>query len=214
MEFFGINLIDLLKTVGYVGLLGIIFAETGLFMGFFFPGDSLLFVAGLLAAQGFFNLFLLNLVIFIGAVTGNMAGYWFGSRVGPALFRREDSLIFKKRHLLTAQAYYEEHGGKTIFLARFIPIVRTFAPIVAGIGRMPYRTFMFYNLVGGFVWSVGLTVLGYLLGNVVPDIDRYLLPIVLLIIVISFIPAVLHYLKEKRRTTPVPSLAAVAVEED
>lgn len=205
MDFFGIDLLQFIKTVGYLGLFSIIFAETGLFLGFFLPGDSLLFVAGLLAYQGFFNVGLLMSGIFIAAVLGNIAAYAFGYRVGEKLFQREDSRLFKKKHLETARAFYGRHGGKTILLARFIPIVRTFAPIVAGIGKMNYASFLVYNVGGAFVWSFGLVTLGYLLGSVVKDVDRYILPIVLLIIAVSFLPGVLHYLKEKRKAT-VPSL--------
>lgn len=198
MEFFGIDLVSLIKTVGYAGLFAIIFAETGLFLGFFLPGDSLLFVAGFLAGQNFFSLPVLIFGLFVSAVTGNMFGYEFGRRVGPKLFSREDSLIFKKRHALKAQSFYEKHGPKTIVLARFMPIVRTFAPIVAGVANMHYRTFFIYNLIGALLWTIGLVVLGYSLGSVI-DVDRYLLPIVLFIILLSFLPGILTYLRERKR---------------
>ena len=199
MHFLGIDLVEFIKAVGYIGLFVIVFAETGLFVGFFFPGDSLLFVAGLLAYQGLFNPALLILLLFVAAVTGNMTGYAFGKKVGIKLFDREDSRIFKKKHLISARNYYEEHGGKTIFLARFIPIVRTFAPIVAGTGEMRYRTFFWYNVIGAFVWTVALVSLGYFLGSIVKDVDRYILPIVAIIIVVSFLPGVFHYLKQKKK---------------
>lgn len=205
MDFFGIDLAQIIKTVGYAGLFVVIFAETGLFLGFFLPGDSLLFVAGLLVYQGFFNVAMLVLVIFIAAVLGNIVAYAFGYRVGARLFQREDSRFFRKKHLETAHAFYDQHGGKTIFLARFIPIVRTFAPIVAGVGKMNYASFLTYNVAGAFIWSSGLVVSGYLLGSVVKDVDRYILPIVLLIIVVSFLPGVSHYLKEKKKAV-APSL--------
>ena len=127
-----------------------------------------------------------------------MVGYWFGEKVGPKLFDREDSLLFRKQHVYRAQAFYEEHGAKTIALARFIPIVRTFAPIVAGVAKMRYRTFLAYNIFGGLVWSVGLVLGGYLFGNLISDVDRYLLPVILAIIVVSFLPAVWHVVKERR----------------
>ncbi len=190
------DLIGLIKAVGYVGLFGIVFAETGLFLGFFLPGDSLLFVAGFLAGQHFFSLPVLIFGLFITATVGNMVGYEFGRRIGPRLFSREDSLIFKKRHALRAQNFYEKHGPKTILLARFMPIVRTFAPIVAGVANMRYRTFLIYNILGAFVWTVGLVVLGYFLGSMI-DVDHYLLPIILLIIFLSFLPGIIAYAREK-----------------
>jgi len=198
MNYLGVDLGELIRTVGLVGLFCIVFAETGLFLGFFFPGDSLLFVAGLLAAQGLFPVSVLILVLLIAAITGNMAGYWFGKKVGPKLFERDDSLLFRKAHVRRAQSFYEKHGAKTIMLARFVPIVRTFGPIVAGIAEMNYRSFMMYNVLGALLWTVGLTLGGYLFGNLITDIDRYLLPVILAIIIISFLPAVWHIWKERR----------------
>ncbi len=198
MEFFGIDLVELIKLVGLVGLFAIVFAETGLFLGFFLPGDSLLFVAGFLAADGFFSLPILLLVLFVAAVTGNLVGYEFGRRVGEKLFSKEDSLIFKKAHAVKAQNFYEKHGPKTIVLARFMPIVRTFAPIVAGVAKMRFSVFFMYNLIGALAWIILLVLLGYSLGNVI-DVDKYLLPIVLLIVFLSFLPGVVSYVREKRR---------------
>ncbi|MDP3957118.1 MAG: VTT domain-containing protein [bacterium] len=191
------DLIGLIKAVGYVGLFTIVFAETGLFLGFFLPGDSLLFIAGFLAAGDFFSLPVLILGLFISAVLGNLFGYEFGRRFGPKLFSREDSLIFKKAHALKAQSFYDKHGPKTILLARFMPIVRTFAPIVAGVANMRYPVFFLYNLIGALLWTVGLVLLGYFLGNVI-DVDKYLLPIILIIILLSFLPAIITYIREKR----------------
>lgn len=201
MQFFGIDLQELIRTAGYIGLFAILFAETGLFIGFFLPGDSLLFVAGLLAYQGFFHPIALMAVIAAGAILGNIVGYAFGYRVGTKLFDRKDSLIFKKQHLITAKSFYENHGGKTILLARFVPIVRTFAPIVAGVGEMEYRSFLIYNITGAIGWTVLLVMGGYFLGSLVQDVDKYLLPIILGIIVLSFLPGVFHYLKEKKKVT-------------
>lgn len=198
MEFFGIDLVSLIKAVGYAGVFFIVFAETGLFLGFFLPGDSLLFIAGLLARQGFFSLSILVFGLFVAAVLGNMFGYEFGRRIGPKLFSREDSLIFKKAHALKAQSFYEKHGPKTILLARFMPIVRTFAPIVAGIANMRYPVFFLYNLIGALVWTIGLVFLGYFLGSVM-DVDKYLLPIILIIIFLSFLPAITAYIRERYR---------------
>lgn len=198
MEFFGVDMVEAIKTIGYVGLFGIVFAETGLFLGFFFPGDSLLFVAGVLAAQGFFSLPILLIVLFVAAFTGNMVGYWFGAFVGPKIFSREDSLFFRKSHVLKAQAFYDRYGAKTIVLARFLPIVRTFAPIVAGVARMHYGTFTLFNFIGALLWSVGLTTLAYYLGGLIEDIDRYLLPIVLFIIGASVLPGVFEYWRSRK----------------
>lgn len=194
MTFFGVDLISLIEAIGYAGVFGIVFAETGLFLGFFFPGDSLLFVAGFLASQKLFSLPVLITGIFISGVLGNLFGYEFGRRVGPRLFSREDSLIFKRAHALKAQAFYEKHGPKTILLARFMPIVRTFAPIIAGIANMRFRTFLIYNLVGSLLWTLGLVLMGYSLGSVI-DVDRYLLPIIIAIVFLSFLPAITGYLK-------------------
>ncbi len=198
MTFFGFDLMEIIKAIGYVGLFGVIFAETGLFLGFFFPGDSLLFVAGVLAAQGFFSLPILLGGLFVAAFTGNMVGYWFGAYVGPKIFAREDSLLFKKSHLLKAQSFYEKYGPKMIVLARFVPIVRTFAPIVAGVAKMHYGTFMLYNGIGALLWSVGLTTLAYYLGGLVEDIERYLLPIVVLIIFLSLLPGIFEYWRDRQ----------------
>ncbi len=200
MTFFGLDMVEIIKAIGYVGLFGIVFAETGLFLGFFFPGDSLLFVAGILAAQGFFSLPLLLVGLFVAAFAGNLVGYWFGGYVGPKIFSREDSLLFKKSHLIKAQKFYDRHGPKMIVLARFVPIVRTFAPIVAGVAKMHYGTFMLYNLVGALLWSVGLTTLAYYLGGLVENIDKYLLPIVLLIIFLSILPGIFEYWRDRRAT--------------
>lgn len=196
MEFFGVDLVALIKAIGYIGVFTIVFAETGLFLGFFLPGDSLLFVAGFLSSQGYFSLPILMLSLFFAGVIGNIFGYEFGRRVGPKLFSRDDSIIFKKAHALKAQAFYDRHGPKTIVLARFMPIVRTFAPIVAGVANMHYRTFLIYNIAGSLLWTFGLLILGYSLGSVI-DVDRYLLPIVLLIVVLSFLPGIISFLREK-----------------
>ncbi len=191
-----IDLEELVRTVGLIGVYAIIFAESGLLIGFFLPGDSLLFTAGFLASQDFFNFPVLAIGCFIAAVAGDSVGYWFGHRVGRRLFQREDSLLFKKKHLYRAESLYQKHGGKIIVIARFMPIVRTFAPIVAGVGTMHYRRFISYNVVGGFLWAVGVSSAGYFLGNAIPDVDRYLLPIVFLIILISVLPPAIHVLQD------------------
>jgi membrane-associated protein len=190
------DLIALIKTAGYLGLFGIVFAESGLFIGFLLPGDSLLFTAGFLASQRFLNIWLLAAVVFAGAVLGDNFGYAFGRKVGPMIFKREDSLVFHKKNLEKAKVFYEKYGKKTIILARFLPGIRTFAPILAGVGQMRYSTFFSYNLIGGFLWGIGLPLLGFYLGNTIPNIDKYLVPIILAIIFFSILPTAIHILKD------------------
>ncbi|MBI2984154.1 MAG: VTT domain-containing protein [Candidatus Kerfeldbacteria bacterium] len=196
------NIEAIVQAVGLLGIAAIVFAENGLLIGFFLPGDSLLFTAGFLAAQGYFNIWILVVTLFLAAVVGVAVGYWIGHRFGRSLFRRPDSRLFKHENLERAERFYEQHGGKTIILARFIPIVRTFAPIVAGVGRMDYGRFMIYNLIGGLLWVVGLTWAGYWLGGRVANIDRFLLPIIALIIILSMLPGLVHLLRtpERRRS--------------
>lgn len=189
------DLIPFIKAAGYLGIFAVIFAESGLFVGFFLPGDSLLFTAGFLASQGLFNIWLLMPLIFVGAVLGDNVGYAFGYKVGPMLFNKEESILFHKDHLERARIFYEKYGKKAIVLARFMPGIRTFAPILAGVGKMNYTVFMAYNLIGGLLWGVGLPLLGYLLGNTIPDADKYLLPIILLIIFLSILPSLIHVWK-------------------
>ncbi|MDP2933888.1 MAG: VTT domain-containing protein [bacterium] len=191
------DLIAFIKAAGYFGVFGFVFAESGLFIGFFLPGDSLLFTAGFLASQGFLDIRLLCLGTFVAAVTGVSVGYAFGRRVGPAIFSRKDSFFFSQENLERARIFYEKHGGKTLILARFIPFVRTFAPILAGVGKMRYGAFLVYNIIGGLLWAVGLSFLGYFLGNAIPDVDRYLLPIVLAIIFLSVLPGFVHLIKNR-----------------
>lgn len=198
MDFLGIDLISLIKGAGYLGILGMVFAESGLAFGFFFPGDSLLFTAGFLASQGLLSLPLLVAVTLSGAILGDSVGYWFGSIIGPKIFKREDSLLFHKRHIERTQIFYEKHGGKAIVLARFMPIVRTFTPILAGVGKMHYPTFLFYNVSGGILWGIGIPWLGYLLGASIPGIDRYLVPIVLFIIFLSILPGIIQMVMHRR----------------
>lgn len=190
------DIAELIRNVGYAGVFGIVFAESGLLFGVFLPGDSLLFIAGFLASQGLLNLSILVIGCTIAAITGDTVGYAFGRRVGRRLYDRPDSRWFKRKHLLAAEAFYEKHGGKAIVIARFLPVARTFAPIVAGMANMRYRRFALYNIVGGLVWAAGLPVAGYLLGSSVPDIDRYLLPIIGVIILISIAPTALHLISE------------------
>ena len=189
----------LIRTFGTIGIFLIVFAESGLLVGFFLPGDSLLFTAGLLASQGTLNLPLLLVGCFVAAVSGDQVGYYFGKRVGPALFRRPDSRIFKQEYVDRSREFFERHGAKTIVIARFVPIVRTFAPIIAGVGHMPYRTFVTFNVVGGLVWAVGVTTLGFFLGEAIPDIDKYLLPVIGFIVILSVLPAVIEIRRHRKR---------------
>lgn len=201
MEFLaGWDLVSLVKTAGYAGLFLIIFAESGLFIGFFLPGDSLLFTAGFLASQGFLSIWALAPLMFVAAILGDNFGYAFGKKVGPAIFNREDSRFFHKDHLERARVFYEKHGAKTLVLARFLPVVRTFAPILAGVARMRYKTFFFYNILGAVLWALGMTWLGYFLGATVPGVDKYLIPIILAIIVVSILPTLIHLWKVKKRS--------------
>lgn len=191
------DIISIVKTAGYLGIFGIIFAESGLFFGFFLPGDSLLFTAGVLASQGFMNIWVLLLLNFIAAVLGDSFGYFFGNKIGKKIFIKEESFFFKKAYIEKSRVFFERHGAKAIILARFIPVIRTFTPILAGVGHMPYQKFLSYNLVGGFIWVFGLTLLGYFLGVKAGDIDKYLLPIITLIILSSFIPVIMQIFRKK-----------------
>jgi len=198
MDLIHFNLPELIKAIGYLGVAGIVFAESGLFIGFFLPGDSLLFTAGLLASQGYLHITWLIAITFIAAVVGDNVGYAFGRRVGPRLFSREDSRLFHKDNLIKSQAFYDKHGPITVVLARFMPFVRTFAPILAGVGKMRYQTFVVYNLLGGALWTVGINLAGYYLGRAIPGVDRYLLPIVVLIVLVSVLPSGISWLKGRR----------------
>jgi len=182
---------------GYVGLFALIFAESGLLFGFFLPGDSVLFSVGLLASQGKFDIYTLVPLIVIAAILGDSVGYWFGAKVGPKLFEKDDSRLFKKKYLEDTQKYYEKYGPMTIIIARFLPAVRTFAPILAGVAKMNYSTFLRYNIIGGIIWGAGVTLLGYFLGNVVPGIDKYIYPIIALIIIISILPVAIQWWRSR-----------------
>jgi membrane-associated protein len=201
---------ELIETFGTIGLFAIVFAESGLLIGFFLPGDSLLFTAGLLASQGKFGLNFPVLLIgcFVAAVAGDQVGYMFGKKAGPALLRRQDSRIFKQKYVQRANEFFEHYGRKTIVLARFVPVVRTFAPILAGVGEMHYRTFVTFNIIGGLLWAVGVTTAGYILGDTVPDIDKYLLPIIGVIILLSILPPAIEILRHRRRAKALSAAEA------
>lgn len=190
----------LLTSFGYIGLVCIIFAESGLFFGFFLPGDSLLLTAGLFASEGQLNIWILLPIVFVAAVLGDNVGYWFGRKAGPPLFMRESSVLFRPKNLLAAKVFYDKHGGKTMILARFMPFIRTFAPIVAGAVEMHYPSFLIYNAAGGLLWGVGVTVAGFALGKVFPPdvLDKYFLLIVVVVIILSILPTAWHLWKENR----------------
>jgi membrane-associated protein len=195
--------ITIIKTVGLVGIFCIIFAESGLFFGFFLPGDSLLFTAGFLASQGLIPTGWIFLGLFIAAVLGYHVGYVFGKRVGPALFTKERSLFFNKKYPEQAKFFYEKYGSRAIIFGRFIPIVRTFVPIMAGVGDMKYRTFFLYNIVGGAGWTILITAAGFFLGTSIPHADSYIEPIIILIILISCIPPAYHFFKRRQKKNVV-----------
>lgn len=201
----GVNLIDFIASVSIIGVALVIFAESGLLIGFFLPGDSLLFTTGFLIYTGLvpFNIHLAVLILFLAAVTGDSVGYTFGKKAGPRVFNKPDARLFKQEYVRRAQDFYEKHGGKTIIIARFIPIVRTFAPIVAGAANMSYRRFLSFNLIGGLLWTAGVTYAGFFLGKWFEhmgwEIDTILLPIVAIIIVVSVLPPAIHIFKDKRQ---------------
>ena len=194
------DIVELVKTAGYVGIFGMVFAESGLFFGFFFPGESLLFTAGILASQGLLDFYILAPLIFAGAVLGDTVGYAFGKKVGPAIFKSESSLFFNKKHIERTRIFYEKYGPTTIIIARFVPIVRTFAPIFAGVGHMRYRMFLSYNLIGGALWGLGVTSIAYYLGSIIPNLERYLVPIIGFIVVVSLIPLATEYIAHRRNS--------------
>jgi membrane-associated protein len=188
---------------GYFVLFAVVFAETGLAAGFFLPGDSLLVVAGLFAARGDLNVFILLVSLFVAAVAGDAVGYYSGLKMGPRIFKREKSLLFRPSHLEKAQGFYEKYGGKTIIIARFVPIIRTFAPIVAGAAQMPYRNFVLYNIAGGFLWVFSMILSGYFLGSLLKsrfgiNLDEHIEWVVIIVVTLSLLPPVIEYLKSRR----------------
>ena len=184
---------------GYVGLTIIIFAETGLLVGFFLPGDSLLVTAGLLAATtGALNVWVLGLLLTAASIIGNTVGYAIGHAAGPRLFTREDSLFFNKKHLYRAHEFYERHGGKTVIIARFMPIVRTFVPVVAGMADMGYRRYTMFNVVGGLAWIWSMLFIGYFLGRYIPGVDEHVETVIVIVIFLSLLPGIIGWLKARR----------------
>ncbi|OGE31884.1 hypothetical protein A2631_02040 [Candidatus Daviesbacteria bacterium RIFCSPHIGHO2_01_FULL_44_29] len=195
------DLKSIIEAVGYMGVFLMVFAESGMLLGFFLPGDSLLFTAGFLASTGIFDITFLTIGCFVAAVAGDTGGYYIGRKFGKRLYARENSKLFKKEHLVQAQKFYEKHGGKTIILARFVPVIRAFAPVVAGMADMKYSTFISYNIIGGLLWAIGLTLTGYFLGSLIPNVDKYLLPIIGAIVLVSIVPGLIHIIKEKKKTS-------------
>jgi membrane-associated protein len=191
------NVPELIRIAGLFGLILIVFAETGLMIGFFLPGDSLLITAGLFAYKGDLNIWTLNIALVLAAIIGDATGYYIGRRTGQALYSRPNSLLFRREHLIKTNEFYERHGGKTIIIARFMPIVRTFAPVVAGAAEMTYRNFAIYNVVGALLWVLSMTLTGYFLGAVVPDIDKQIHKVVAVVIFLSLLPPGIAWLRSK-----------------
>lgn len=192
------SLIDAILSASYLGIFFIVFAETGLLVGFFLPGDSLLIAAGLLAAGGKLNLGGIMAAVVAGALLGNTAGYFIGQRFGPAVFRNQDSRFFKPEYVVEAEKFFLRYGALAVILARFVPIVRTLVPTLAGVSRMPFGLYTLYNVIGALLWGVGLTALAYYLGQLIPDLDKYILLIVGVVLVVSVIPIVLKFLQSRR----------------
>jgi membrane-associated protein len=213
----GIDPEKLLQTVGLIGLFAIVFAESGIMIGFFLPGDSLLFAAGLFTYRGDLangNIWLVSIGCAIAAVAGDQVGYVFGKRVGPALFRREKSRLFKPEYVEAAEGFFEHHGAKAIVLARFVPVVRTFCPIVAGVSKMDYRTFVRYNVIGGIVWAVGFTQLGYWLGRTFPGVGDNLEIVIVVIVIFSLVPIGIEVWRHRRKAKKAAALEVSAADTD
>lgn len=202
LEFFDavirLDSMAMLQTGSYIGLAFIVFAESGLLVGILLPGDSLLFAAGLIASNGFFSIYPLIITVVSAAIIGDSVGYWFGMQAGNRLFAREDSRFFKKEYVERTERFYQKYGGRAVILARFLPIVRTLAPMLAGISSMKYRTFLAYNVLGGLLWGAGMVLLGFSVGSVIPDSEKYILPLTLVIVVLSFLPIVINLARGRR----------------
>ncbi|MGH9330191.1 MAG: VTT domain-containing protein, partial [Vicinamibacterales bacterium] len=198
------NVPELIRIGGLIGIVAIVFAETGLMVGFFLPGDSLLVTAGLFAARGDLDIVWLNVLVMAAAIVGDATGYYIGRRAGKALYSRPNSFFFRREHLLRTHEFYERHGGKTIVIARFVPIIRTFAPVVAGAAEMTYRSFAVYNILGGIGWVLSMTLTGYFLGRAIPNLEERLHIVVAIGIFLSLLPAIIAWLRA-RRASPSPS---------
>jgi membrane-associated protein len=191
--------VAMLKAGGYIGLFLVVFAESGLLIGILFPGDSLLFAAGLLAGVGIFDPVIVVGGVILAGILGDNVGYWFGKNVGVNFFKRPDSFIFKQEYVRRTEKFYEKYGPQALVLARFVPIVRTLTPILAGVAKMEYNRFLAYNTIGAVVWGAGVTLLGYFLGELIPGLEEYILPISLVIIVVSFLPIIWNFLSGKKK---------------
>lgn len=202
------NVPELIRIGGMAGLIAIVFAETGLMIGFFLPGDSLLVTAGLFAAKGDLDIIWLNVALIVAAIIGDATGYWIGYRAGKALYNRPNSFFFRRDHLIRTHEFYEKHGGKTIIIARFMPIVRTFAPVVAGAAYMTYRRFAAYNIIGGFLWVLSMTLTGFFLGRAIPDLDKQLHLVVAVVIFLSLLPAFIAWLRARWQAPAPPAAPA------
>ena len=196
------NVPELIRLGGLVGLVVVVFAETGLMIGFFLPGDSLLVTAGLFAAKGDLDIVWMNVALCAAAIIGDATGYWIGYRAGKALYSRPNSLLFRRDHLIKTHEFYERHGGKTIVIARFMPILRTFAPVVAGAAEMTYRRFAIYNIAGGIGWVLSMTLTGYFLGRAVPDLEKHIHIVVAVVIFLSLLPALIAWARAKMQARP------------
>lgn len=201
---FGLELEEVIRAIGVFGIAAIVFAESGLLIGFFLPGDTLLFTAGFLAHDGIIgvNIHLMVAILFVAAVLGDNVGYWFGKKAGPRIFKREDSILFHKENLQRAEKFYEKWGPITLVIARFTPVVRTFAPIVAGVGKMDYKRFMFYNLFGGLLWTTSITYLGYYGGAFLEangiDVEALVVPVILFAVLLSIASPLIHIIKDPK----------------
>ena len=196
MDMFDIE--QLIRSGGILLIALIVFAESGLLIGFFLPGDTLLFGAGLAASQGELSLPFLIIAVVLAAIIGDNVGYSIGRRMGSRLFTKQDGILFRKEYIDTAEKFYEKHGGKTIIIARFTPIVRTFAPVVAGASKMPRRRFFMFNIIGGIVWGAGMPLLGYFVGNRIPGLDKYMEIVILGVVALSILIAIAHILKDPK----------------
>jgi membrane-associated protein len=192
------ELTEFVITIGFLGLLLIVFAENGLFFGFFLPGDSLLVTAGLLATQGIFSITTLLIAVPLAAILGVFVGYWFGGYVGPKVFKYKKSVLFNPKHITNAHKFYKRHGNITIVLARFVPIIRTFVPIVAGVAKMAWKDLVIYNILGGVLWTWSMLLLGYFLGRSIPNVERYIIPIIGIIVFLSLLPPLYEHYRNKK----------------
>ncbi len=202
------NLPELVRWAGLIGLTAIIFSETGLLVGVFLPGDSLLVTAGLLAARGYLNFYTLVPTLMLAAIVGNSLGYFIGRTTGPRIFNRENSFFFNKKHAMRAHEFYARHGRKTIVLAQFMPIIRTFSPVIAGVGGMDYRTFITFNVIGAVVWVGSMTSIGYFLGSYIPGIDQHIEIVVVIVVFISILPGLISTYRGRRANKYASSQAA------